>query len=77
MDYSWYKQVLLSNSFGAVELVVHGHRGAHSVKGGAEQDHRVAVNSRVVGLDRAAEGVVHHATASHHNPLSRCRADNE
>ena len=61
---------------GTVEHVVLGYCGINRVDGGDEVVHRVGVNCRVVGRHRAAEGVVNHATARHHNPVSRrCGAD--
>ena len=62
---------------GAVEHVVLGYRGIHRVDGGDEVVHRVGVNSRVVNLHSAAEGVVYHATARHHNPVRRRRGADE
>ena len=56
---------------GAVKHVVRGDGRGNSVDGAAEGGHSVTVNRRVVGLDRATEGIVHHATASHHNPVRR------
>ena len=57
----------------SVEHVVLGPGGIHRVNGGNEVVHRVGVNSRVVNLHRATEGVVNHAPARHHHSVRRRR----